>query len=502
MLRGNPNVAAAPVLKSLFFVLRIAFAWFVAVMLAVAIWESLPVLGRLDWLISIAATVTMALVVAGAISHLGRVRLIAGHINEGVLDNRQRRQIEIPLEAGEAFDLLQAAIRELPRIEHVESARDSLQVTAKVGRPQTYGHHPLGKWNPLLWFGIPRNQILATVTPNATTGSVTLICEPETPAWTDWFLVDDGTNYENAEAIARAVSRRVAEYRRGEKAAAEQTSVEKELTQAKLSLLHAQVEPHFLYNTLASAQLLTRSDPERAEQMLGHLIQYLRRSLPRTQDTPSTLGEELERALAYLEILKIRMGHRLNVQVDVPEALRATPLPSMMLQTLVENAIKHGLEPRTAGGTVWIRARASDGVVAVTVADDGNGFSATSSGTGIGLKNVRERLRLMFGGDASLAVVANFPAGVAATLSVPAAPGTAQAGYTAPPPVSPAATATPAWWTDAATANAPAVPSVASAVDAPSVSNAPASPAAPAAPTSEPPSIPGTSAPDGSHGHA
>ena len=134
----------------------------------------------------------------------------------------------------------------------------------------------------------------------------------------------------------------------------------------------------------------------------------------------STLGAELERALAYLEILRIRMGERLAVQLDVPEALRATPLPAMMLQTLVENAIKHGLEPRTGGGTVWIRARADDAGVAVTVADDGEGFNTKTSGTGIGLKNVRERLRLRYAGEANLAVVANFPAGVAATLTVPA----------------------------------------------------------------------------------
>jgi LytS/YehU family sensor histidine kinase len=134
----------------------------------------------------------------------------------------------------------------------------------------------------------------------------------------------------------------------------------------------------------------------------------------------STLGAELERALAYLEILKIRMGERLDVQVDVPEALRATPLPAMMLQTLVENAIKHGLEPRTGGGTVWIRARQDDGNVSVTVADNGEGFNAKTSGTGIGLKNVRERLRLRYNGDANLNVIANFPAGVAATITVPA----------------------------------------------------------------------------------
>lgn len=134
----------------------------------------------------------------------------------------------------------------------------------------------------------------------------------------------------------------------------------------------------------------------------------------------STLGMELERALAYLEILKIRMGDRLGVQVDVPQALRATPLPAMMLQTLVENAIKHGLEPRTGGGTVWIRARRDDdGKIAVTVADDGEGFNTQTSGTGIGLKNVRERLRLRYAGEANLSVIANFPSGVAATITVP-----------------------------------------------------------------------------------
>ncbi len=407
--------------KSLFFVLRIAIVWGLAVLLVSALYSSIPLIGQLDFPMVLLGMVTMVLVVAGAISHLNRVQLIAGHIDKGALSNRQRRQIEIPFEAGEAFDLLDAAIRELPGIEQVQSARDSLQVRAKVARPRTYGEHPLRRYSPLLWFGIPRNQIMATVLPGHDTGSVTLICEPESPAWSDWFLVDDGTNYENAEAISRAISRRVAERRRGERTSAAQTETEKELTVAKLSLLHAQVEPHFLYNTLASAQLLTRSDPARAEVMLGHLIQYLRHSLPSAGDEMSTLGAELERALAYLEILKIRMGNRLNVQVDVPTNLRTTALPAMMLQTLVENAIKHGLEPRTGGGNIWIRAhRNDDDEVAVTVADDGDGFNTKTTGTGIGLKNVRERLRLVFGGNAALAVIANFPTGVAATITVPA----------------------------------------------------------------------------------
>ncbi|WP_407910318.1 sensor histidine kinase [Lysobacter claricitrinus] len=407
--------------KSIAFVLRITIAWGLAVVFCTALYSSIPWIGGWEFPAVAAGMTTMAFVVAGAFSHLRRVRLIAGYVDRDALGNRHRRQVEIPFEAGQAFDLLDAAIRELPGIQTVSSTRDSLQIRAHVRRPDTYGRTTLERWNPLTAFGSQHNQILATVTPTHDTGSVTFVCEPQIGAWSDWFLVDDGTNLENAEAITRAITRRVADMRRGEQMAAARTATEKELTVAKLNLLHAQVEPHFLYNTLASAQLLTRSDPERAEVMLGHLIQYLRHSLPRAEDAPSTLGAELERALAYLEIMKVRMGNRLDVQVDVPQALRTTRLPAMMLQTLVENAVKHGLEPRTGGGTVWIRARRNDDQVAVTVADDGEGLGGTStSGTGIGLKNVRERLKLAFDGAASLAVVANFPAGVAATLTVPA----------------------------------------------------------------------------------
>lgn len=415
---------------SLYFIVRLIAAWFVA-FLALAILIDATPLGYFDgWPLTFLFFVTIGFVIIGAVSHLRRVRLIAGQVDAGTLGNRQRRQIEIPFEAGEAFDLLDAAIRELPRTEEIESARDSLQIRAKVKRLEPYGHSPSRYVNPLALFGIPRNQIQATVTPADGTGSVTLICEPESGAWSDWFRVDDGTNLENAEAITRAVARRIAERRRGEKAAAAQTVTEKELTVAKLSLLHAQVEPHFLYNTLASAQYLTRTDPARADEMLGHLIQYLRHSLPRTDDALSTLGVELERSRAYLEILKLRMGPRLALQIDVPEDLRTTPLPPMMLQTLVENAIKHGLEPKPGGGTVWILARSNDRIVSVTVADDGDGFNAESTGTGIGLKNVRERLRLVYGNAATLAIVANFPNGVAATITVPVAvPGAQEPGH-------------------------------------------------------------------------
>lgn len=362
----------------------------------------------------------VVLIVATSFSHVRRVRLIATAVTASTLANRQRRQIEIPLEASEAFALVEAAIRELPGVEQVESAHDSLQVRAKIKRVNPYQDNFFSKFKYLSWLITKRNQILANVTPGDDVGSVSILCEPERAVWTDLFLVDDGTNLENMQAIGRAITRRVAERRRQEQSNVKQTVTEKELTVAKLNLLHAQVEPHFLYNTLASAQILTRTDPARADQMLGNLITYLRYSLPRTEDSLSTLGEELERARAYLDIMKIRMGTRLQLQIEVADNLHAVLFPGMMLQTLVENAIKHGLEPQSGGGTIWILARHNESSVAVTVADDGRGFSAEGAGTGIGLRNVRERLRLAYGAAASFAIVANFPSGVAATINIPA----------------------------------------------------------------------------------
>jgi len=267
--------------------------------------------------------------------------------------------------------------------------------------------------------GARRNLILATVAPGESSTSVTLICEPEGGAWMDWFLVDDGTNLENAEAITRALTRRVAEQRKLEEESVRQTQMQKELTAAKLGVLQAQVEPHFLYNTLASAQLLVRNDPAKADHMLGNLIAYLRHSLPRMEGELSTVGDEAQLARAYLEIMKIRMGERLALEVDVAAAYRIVPMPPMMLLTLVENAVKHGLEPTTRGGTIWISARESEGRLLVTVADDGRGFSAEGAGTGVGLRNLRERLRLAYGEAASFNIVSNYPKGVAATIALP-----------------------------------------------------------------------------------
>jgi signal transduction histidine kinase len=405
------------VIRSLFFYARLIIVWYLVVLVASLlvgwIWSGL---GNL---VQVLGLVLIIFVVIRAHSHLVRVRMIAGKLSSAALASRQRRQIEVPFEAEEAFDLLDAAIRELPGVEQVDSARNHLQIRATANYADPYDLAQFGRWNPMRWIVSQRNRILATVNRGEGSSSFSLVCEPRSAPWSDWLQVDDGVNLENIQAIARAVTLGVSTRRRGEQAAAAQTATEKELAIAKLSLLQAQVEPHFLYNTLASAQVLVRSDPAGADAMLGHLIEYLRHSLPRTDRALSTLGEELERSRAYLEILKIRMGSRLKLHIDVPDELLATPLPPMLLQTLVEKAIKHGLEPRPGEGAIWIFARRQDARVAVTVADDGKGFDPQGSGTGIGLKNARERLKLIYAGHANLVIAANFPQGVAATINVP-----------------------------------------------------------------------------------
>lgn len=407
----------AAVSASLFLFARILFAWMIVLIVASNLWDEL--FGSTGSVFTLLVLVTLAIVLTNLATHLRRVKLAAGRLGHDTLTSRQRRQIEVPLDAPEAFAVVESAIRQLPRVEDVQSSPGSLLIRARVRRDDLRDNHNPSSWNVFARMSISHNKVLATLAPGNGTSSVTLLCEPDAGAWVDLFLVDEGSNYDNAETLSRAITAQVARQRRSEQAAAEQSATEKELAVARLNLLHAQVEPHFLYNTLASAQVLTRTDPPRADAMIGHLIQYLRHSLPNAGDAPSTLGDELERAQAYLEILRIRMGTRLALQIEVPYELRSVPMPSMMLQTLVENAIKHGLEPKPGGGTVWILARRTDQHVTVTVADDGQGFNSQNSGTGIGLKNLRERLRLIYGDRAAFALVSNFPAGMAATISLP-----------------------------------------------------------------------------------
>jgi len=203
-------------------------------------------------------------------------------------------------------------------------------------------------------------------------------------------------------------------------AVAAEEGLKRQLAEAQLKTMQAQVEPHFLFNTLASVDYLIETDPARASRMQKNLIQYLRAALPQMRQGSSTLGQELALCRSYLEILKVRMDERLQFTITMPAGLSNAAFPPMMLQTLVENSIKHGLEPKPDGGTLNLNAAVVDGMVRVSVSDTGLGFGvAGAGGTGVGLNNIRERLLAMFGSRARLTIEPNHPTGTIATIEVP-----------------------------------------------------------------------------------
>ena len=200
---------------------------------------------------------------------------------------------------------------------------------------------------------------------------------------------------------------------------ADTEQLERTVLEARMEALQAQIEPHFLFNTLGSIDQLIQTDPPRASRMQQSLIRYLRSAMPQMRDgSRPTLGLQIDLCGAYLEIMAVRMEERLRTNVSVPEGLKSAIFPSMMLLTLVENAIKHGLEPRAAGGRLEIGAEIVDGQLAVHVLDNGVGFSPKGDG-GVGLANIRERLKALYKGRAELIISVPAAGGTCATIKVP-----------------------------------------------------------------------------------
>jgi len=221
-----------------------------------------------------------------------------------------------------------------------------------------------------------------------------------------------------AGAILRAKHAR--DQARIAKAESERNQLEKNILEARLQLMQAQVEPHFLFNTLANVQHLVETDAASASRMLDSLIQYLRAALPQMREGATNLGREIDMARAFLDIHRVRMGSRLDFVIDVPDPLKSRAFPPMMLISLVENAIKHGVDPCCDCGTITIRAADSEGRLKVSVADTGEGVRPNSGGGGLGLTNIRERLKALYGPRASLVLEENTPHGVVASIEVPA----------------------------------------------------------------------------------
>ncbi len=224
--------------------------------------------------------------------------------------------------------------------------------------------------------------------------------------------------YLRAQQIA-AANRRLS----SEKQASE---VQRQLTETRLRLLQAQIEPHFLFNTLASAQQLAQKGAPDAARLIGHLVRFLRISIPSMRDDKGALKREFEQVGAYLAIMQTRMGERLQYSVVADPATEQFPLPPALVMTLVENAIKHGIEPAADGGRVDVRAAIEGAQLVVSVADTGVGLlpekrDATETGSGLGLSNIAQRLQAIYGDAARLHLTQNAAQGCLATLSLPRA---------------------------------------------------------------------------------
>jgi hypothetical protein len=205
----------------------------------------------------------------------------------------------------------------------------------------------------------------------------------------------------------------------------ERSELERNALDARLRLLQAQVEPHFLFNTLANVQALVDAGSPQASKVLASLIAYLRAAVPRMHDPATTLGQELQLVGAYLELMQMRMPDRLQFELRIDPEARKLQCPPMTLLTLVENAVRHGIDPSEEGGRIEVDVRLSNGRCRVRVTDTGVGLQSTNDGLGndslgTGLSTLRERLQLTFGSDAQLRLMEVAPHGVCAELDFPA----------------------------------------------------------------------------------
>jgi LytS/YehU family sensor histidine kinase len=194
---------------------------------------------------------------------------------------------------------------------------------------------------------------------------------------------------------------------------------ERRLLEARLKMLGARIEPHFLMNTLANLRYLVKTDAATAYEMLDHLSEFLQSALERSRDLTSNLGQELQTIQSYLSIMQIRMGDKLQFEIDVPQECRSAPMPALLLQTLVENSVAHGIEPADRPCRLVVSANYDADRIRISVSDDGVGFDSEALTPGTGLQNVRDRLETFFEGAAAFEIRSTTGGGTDATVTIP-----------------------------------------------------------------------------------
>lgn len=334
-----------------------------------------------------------------------RVRRNDEDLDKAGFVTSHRTEVELPLPMADALRLAETAVRELePHLEvGVDRERHIVNALQVVPR----------RW-------APGSLVRVTLFPSEGRDQATRAVIAAAPAW-KLTMNDHGQSQRNAQAVSRALNRAVADMQEEQRENAERARLQAQLDKARLGLLQAQVEPHFLYNTLANVQLLIRSDSAAAERMTADLIAYLRSSLPDFRGGESTVAREVALVEAYLGIMKVRMGARLRVGVRVAPEVAQVPIPPLLIHTLAENAIKHGIEPQPGGGRIDIRAeRTAGGRLRITVEDDGVGLRPDERGDGVGLVNLCERLAILHGDAATFTIAAREPSGVSCAVEMPA----------------------------------------------------------------------------------
>ena len=397
----------------------------------------------MDWLHRTAVPLAMLVIVTLLVFPLAAFSVTRWRykgLDASALLPRQRRELSVPMGQDDAYALVQRVLQDDPALYALRCHDSARTFTARAtplrspaGTVGNYlhataaahaAHDPAGRggWPELLLrvldlfrtWSSPR-RVTVEIRGNAGHSTISLQSRLAT-----WFPAVEklACGQRQLQQLADTIAVRVQPYIARQREQHEKAQLQNRLLDARLQVLRAQVEPHFLYNSLANVQYLIRSDAPAAEAMVGALIDYLRHALPRMREATSTVGEEVALARSYLDVLRIRMGGRLAVSIDVPGTLASQPFPPLLLISLVENAIKHGLEPKPGGGELAIAAIRDDQVLRVTVRDNGMGFGA-SGGSGIGLRNIRETLASLFGDSATLTVEPGESAGVTATIEIP-----------------------------------------------------------------------------------
>ncbi|MCE3264334.1 MAG: hypothetical protein K0R43_3413 [Pseudoduganella sp.] len=320
------------------------------------------------------------------------------------------RRIDAPFNPYTTFDLCTESLSGL-----------ALGTALGYSGPPAFFHDPfkgrivLGRWRPLALGRHVEVRVSSDLGPSC---HIELRCRPGLA----WFAIQQGESLKAAEMVCVQLRQHLARHASALEAARRERELERTSLQARLSALQAQVEPHFLFNTLANLKYLIRTNQQTAQDMLDHLVGYLQNALPDMRSVSSTLGREMDLVSDYLSVMRIRMGTRLRFAVDMDEELRRLPFPPAMLISLVENAVKHGLERASRPGLIIISARCevtkAGGLVSVSVVDDGVGLTE-QAGQGTGLANIAERLLLLYGREASLSVEPEEGQGVRAVLTVP-----------------------------------------------------------------------------------